>query len=138
MHCLDPLCVWSKSGVFGGCVTGHQGFRVFVFADEFAAHVNPSTSRTERLENQMVKTIAEEWALQHLILGCHFRWMWERKKKKTIKSTKYHVKSTSDFGWGGCACFSWANAPSGGQIVEYKRIETNWRTPRKEQAYSRV
>lgn len=62
--------------------------------------------------------------------------------KKTKKHNKIHkIPRKVNFrlwGGGGSACFSWANAPSGGQIVEYKRIETNWRTPRKKQAYSRV
>lgn len=57
------------------------------------------------------------------MLGGHLRWMWERKKKYKTNPTKYHKRSTLVL-W--VQVFFWTNAPSGGQRVEYKRLEINW------------
>jgi hypothetical protein len=34
------------------------------------------------------RPFAEEWTFQHLTLGCHFRWMFERKEKKKKEKAK--------------------------------------------------
>lgn len=110
------VCVWSKSGVFGECAIGHQVPRVFC-----AARVKTAT--------EFLHGYKLEWCnhcrrvgTQHLMLGCHLRWMWERKK---IQNKPHKIPQKVNFSSLG-ACFSWTNAPSGGRRVEYKRIEINW------------
>lgn len=46
-------------------------------------------------------------------------------KEKKIQNKPHKIPQKVNFSSLG-ACFFWTNAPSGGQRVEYKRLEINW------------
>lgn len=86
---------WPPLSVSGASLGYLEGVQLVTkFLGSLCCPSEDSNWSPSRLQIGMVQPFCRRVGTQHLMLGCHLRWMWERKKKYKTNPTKYHKRST--------------------------------------------